>query len=145
MWPRKPRVTVVTREKLTAFLDEGSEIEGKYTFTGTVLLNGRFQGEIASPDTLIIGDRGVVNATVRVGTLVVNGELVGNVHASERVELTGKARVFGDLESPVVVLDDGVMFEGHCRMPRPAASESTRDASVVSLKRSCPKCSLPRS
>jgi len=61
---------------------------------------------------------------------------VGNVHASERVELTGKARVFGDLESPVVVLDEGVMFEGHCRMPRPAASESTRDASVVALKRS---------
>jgi len=136
MWPWKPRVTVATRKKLTAFLDEGSEIEGKYTFTGTVLLNGKFQGEIASPDTLIIGERGVVNATVRAGALVVNGELVGNVHASERIELTGKARVFGDLESPVVVLDEGVMFEGHCRMPRPAASESTRDASVISLKRS---------
>jgi len=136
MWPWKPRVTVATRKKLTAFLDEGSEIEGKYTFTGTVLLNGKFQGEIASPDTLIIGERGVVNATVRAGALVVNGELVGNVHASERIELTGKARVFGDLESPVVVLDEGVMFEGHCRMPRPGAAESTRDASVVSLKRS---------
>jgi hypothetical protein len=55
----------------------------------------------------------------------VNGELVGNVHASERVELTGKARVFGDLESPVVVLEEGVMFEGHCRMPRPGASASS--------------------
>ena len=104
------------------------------TFTGTVLLNGKFQGEIASPDTLIIGERAVVNATVRTGTLVVNGELVGNVHASERVELTGKARVFGDLESPVIVLNEGVMFEGHCRMPK-AAAESTRDASVVSLTR----------
>ncbi len=136
MWPRKSRAAVATRKKLTAFLDEGSEIEGKYTFTGTVLLNGKFQGEIASPDTLIIGERGVVNATVRAGTLVVNGELVGNVHASERVELTGKARVFGDLESPIVVLEEGVMFEGRCRMPRPGASESTRDASVVPLKRS---------
>src|SRR5688572_7603450 len=106
MWPWKARVSPATRKKLTAFLDEGSEIEGKYTFTGTVLLNGKFQGEIASPDTLIIGERAVVNATVRTGTLVVNGELVGNVHASERVELTGKARVFGDLESPVVVLDE---------------------------------------
>jgi cytoskeletal protein CcmA (bactofilin family) len=132
---RKARV-VATRKKLTAFLDEGSDIEGKYTFTGTVLLNGKFQGEIASPDTLIIGERGVVNATVRAGTLVVNGELVGNVHASERVELTGKARVFGDLESPIVVLDEGVMFEGHCRMPRTEASEPIREAAVVSLKRS---------
>jgi len=136
MWPWSRRAAVASRKKLTAFLDEGSEIEGKYTFTGTVLLNGKFHGEIASPDTLIIGERGVVKAAVRAGTLVVNGELVGNVHASERVELTGKARVFGDLESPVVVLNEGVMFEGHCRMPRPEASEPVREAAVVALKRS---------
>ena len=135
MWPWKRRASVASRKKLTAFLDEGSEIEGKYTFTGTVLLNGKFQGEIDSPDTLIIGERGVVNASVRAGTLVVNGELVGNVHASERVELSGRARVFGDLEAPVIVLEEGVRFEGHCRMPRPGSSDGERDGSVVPLKR----------
>ena len=135
MWPWRRRSSSAKRGKLTAFLDEGSEIEGKYTFSGTVLLNGRFQGEIASPDTLIIGDRGVVNASVRAGTLVVTGELVGDVHASERVELSGKARVFGDLEAPVVVLEEGAIFEGRCRMPRPDAAESAHDGSVVSLKR----------
>ncbi|HEY7202877.1 MAG TPA: polymer-forming cytoskeletal protein [Methylomirabilota bacterium] len=132
----KRRPAAATRSKLTAFLDEGSEIEGKYTFSGTVLLNGKFQGEIASPDTLIIGERGVVNASVRAGTLVVNGELVGNVYASDRIELSGKARVFGDLECPVIVLQEGVMFEGHCRMPKPHPSDSGRDAAVVALKRS---------
>jgi cytoskeletal protein CcmA (bactofilin family) len=130
MWPWSRRTA--SRKKLTAFLDEGSEIEGKYTFTGTVLLNGKFQGEIASQDTLIIGERGVVNASVRAGILVVNGELVGNVYASERVELSGKARVLGDIESPILVLEEGVMFEGHCRMPRPGEA----DAAVVPLKRS---------
>lgn len=135
MWPWKRRVAASSRKRLTAFLDEGSELEGKYTFTGTVLLNGKFQGEIASPDTLIIGERGVVNASVRAGTLVVNGELVGNVHASERVELSGKARVLGDLESPVIVLEEGVMFEGHCRMPRAGGDETVRDGAVVPLKR----------
>lgn len=135
MWPWTRRASVATRKKLTAFLDEGSEIEGKYTFTGTVLLNGKFHGEIASPDTLIIGERGVVNASVRAGTLVVNGELVGNVHASERVELSSKARVFGDLESPVIVLEEGVMFEGHCRMPKPGSPDGGREGSVVPLKR----------
>ena len=47
---------------LTAFIDEGSEIEGKYTFSGTVMLNGRFRGEIVSNDSLIVGEKGVVNA-----------------------------------------------------------------------------------
>jgi len=135
MWPLKRRPAASSRKKLTAFLDEGSDIEGKYTFSGTVLLNGKFQGEIASPDTLIIGERGVVNASVRTGTLVVNGELVGNVHASERVELSGKARVFGDLESPVIVLEEGVMFEGHCRMPKASPHDSDADGSVVPIKR----------
>ena len=135
MWPWSRRAAA-SRKKLTAFLDEGSEIEGKYTFTGTVLLNGKFQGEIASPDTLIIGERGVVNASVRAGTLLVNGELVGNVYASERVELSGKARVLGDVESPVLVLEEGVMFEGHCRMPKPDAVDSALEAAVVPLKRS---------
>ena len=122
---------------LTAFIDEGSEIEGKYTFSGTVMLNGKFSGEIASNDRLIIGEKGVVNATVRAGVVLINGEVVGNVFATERVELRGTARVYGDVEAPVVVVEEGVLFEGHCRMTkaRPVeAAPSARDT-VVSLKR----------
>ncbi|MBI2155259.1 MAG: polymer-forming cytoskeletal protein [Candidatus Rokubacteria bacterium] len=133
-WRRKRRSSAL-RGNLTAFIDEGSEIEGKYTFSGTVMLNGKFQGEIASTDTLIIGERGVVNATVRAGTVIINGELVGNVEATERVELKGSARVFGDVEAPVVVVEEGVLFEGHCRMTKSKPAEPTRDFSVVPLKR----------
>ena len=136
MWPWSRRAAASTRKKLTAFVDEGSQIEGKYTFTGTVLLNGKFQGEIASPDTLIIGERGVVNAIVRAGTLVVNGELVGNVYASERVELSGKARVLGDVQAPIVLLEEGVMFEGHCKMPRPGTVDATGESVVAALEHS---------
>ena len=122
---------------LTAYIDEASEIEGKYTFSGTVMLNGKFTGEISSNDTLIIGEKGVVNATVRAGVVLVNGEVVGNILATERVELRGNARVFGDVEAPVVVIDEGVLFEGHCRMTktRSEAARDTRDLSVVNLKR----------
>src|SRR6266542_3864015 len=91
---------------LTAFIDEGSEIEGKYSFTGTVLING---------------------------------EVVGNVCASERVELRGTARVCGDVEAPIVVVEEGVLFDGHCRMTKTRSADEasvTRDTTVVSLKRS---------
>jgi cytoskeletal protein CcmA (bactofilin family) len=138
MWWGRKGTSSAPRGNLTAFIDEGSEIEGKYTFSGTVMLNGKFKGEIVSTDTLIIGERGVVNATVRVGTVVIDGELVGNVEATERIELKGKARVFGDLEAPVIVVQEGVLFEGHCRMTKKTAKPAevtTRDFSVVSLKR----------
>ena len=125
------------RGDLTAFIDEGSEIEGRYTFSGTVVLNGKFQGEIASKDTLIVGEKGVINATIRAGSVLISGEVVGNVLATERVELRGSARVFGDLEAPLVVIEEGVLFEGHCRMTKskPVEVMPTRDLSVVPLKR----------
>ena len=123
---------------LTAFIDEGSEIEGRYSFSGTVMLNGRFKGEISTTDTLIIGDKGVMNGDVRAGQVLISGQVVGNVSAAERVELQRTARVFGDVEAPVVVVEEGVLFEGHCRMTKAnpnAEMLPTRDLSVVPIKR----------
>ncbi len=119
---------------LSAFIDEGSEIEGRYTFSGTAMVNGKFSGEIQTPDTLIIGEKGVVNANIRAGTVIINGEVVGNVLATERVELRGTARVLGDVEAPVIVVEEGVLFEGHCRMTKPHAADAA-PASVVPIKR----------
>lgn len=137
LWNRNGKADV--KGDLTAFIDEASEIEGKYTFSGTVMLNGKFKGEIVSNDTLIIGEKGVVNAQIRAGTILISGEVVGNVLGSERVELRGSARVFGDVEAPVVVVEEGVLFEGHCRMtksrPEAEAAPTGRDLSIVALKR----------
>jgi cytoskeletal protein CcmA (bactofilin family) len=127
------------RSTLTAYIDEGSEMEGRYTFRGTVMLNGKFTGEISSNDTLIIGERGVVHADVRAGRVQVSGEVTGSLRATERVELKRTARVYGDVEAPVVVVEEGVVFEGHCRMakpsPVPVEIASPRDLAVVPFKR----------
>jgi len=121
---------------LSAFIDEGSEIEGKYSFSGTVMFNGKLSGEIQTQDTLIIGEKGVVNAIVRAGTVIISGEVVGNVNATERVELRGTARVFGDVEAPVVIVEEGVLFEGHCRMNKGKLdAPSSREAAVIPLTR----------
>lgn len=120
--------------ELTAFLDEASEIEGTFTFSGTVMINGKLRGEIHSTDTLIVGEKGVIQAAIRAGIVLVSGQIVGNVVGLERVELRGSARVSGDIEAPIVVVDEGVMFDGHCRMTR-AADEASRDHAVVALKR----------
>lgn len=120
-----------------AFIGEGSEIEGKYSFTGTgtVLLNGKFHGEMTTTDALVVGEKAVINATIRAESVVIWGELVGSVQARERVELRGAARVFGDLEAPVVVLEEGVLFEGRCRMAGSRPDEESRDPSVVPFRR----------
>ena len=101
------------------------------------MLNGKFKGEIISTDTLIIGEKAVVNASIRAGIVLISGEVVGNVLAGERVELRGTARVFGDVEAPVVVVEEGVTFEGKCRMTREtdgAAAAVSPDSPVRSKR-----------
>src|ERR687892_1853904 len=110
MWKRNGKVAAAVKgNDLSAYIDEASEIEGKYTFSGTVMLNGKLSGEITTKDTLIIGEKGVVHACIRAGIVLVNGEVVGNIFGTERVELRGSARVVGDVEAPVVVVEEGVV------------------------------------
>jgi cytoskeletal protein CcmA (bactofilin family) len=140
IWKKAGKAVAKGNSDLSAYIDEASEIEGKYTFSGTVMLNGKFSGEITSKDTLIIGEKGVVNASIRAGIVLVNGEVTGNILGGERVELRGTARVFGDVEAPVIVVEEGVLFQGHCRMtkgqtPEVAPTSPPRDLAVVGVKR----------
>jgi cytoskeletal protein CcmA (bactofilin family) len=139
-WRKSGKAAIKGNSDLSAYIDEASEIEGKYTFSGTVMLNGKLTGEIFSNDTLIIGEKGVVNAAIHAGIVLVSGEVRGNILGTERVELRGSARVYGDVEAPVVVVEEGVLFEGHCRMTKgrsesiPGATPLRGDLSAVSAK-----------
>ena len=133
MWANAKDRTVAGVGRLGAFLDEDSTFEGKYTCNGTVMLDAKLTGEITSRDTLIIGARGVVRATVRGVKVVVCGEVVGPVTATERIELRAGARVTGDIMAPVVIVEEGAVLDGRCHMGKPAAEEPHL-ARVVPIK-----------
>lgn len=126
-----------------ALIEEGAELEGTLSFSGTVLLNCRVRGEIISTGELLVGEKAALNATVRARIARIAGTVTGDVHASERVELHATARVYGDIEAPAVVVTEGAFFEGQCRMAPATAAEAEppaaargRDLSVMPLKRS---------
>src|SRR6478672_999851 len=125
--------------EFTSHVNDGTEVEGKITFTGTVLLNGRVRGEIMSNDTMVVGEKAVINASIRGVIVEVSGEVVGNITATERIELHPSCRVYGDIEAPVVIIDEGALLEGQCRMTKLRTSETPvtapRDSGVVPLKR----------
>jgi len=135
MWRRKTHAPKTG--DLTAFIDEGSEIEGTCRFGGTVMLNGTVRGEIVSTDTIIVGEKGVAHAALHAGAIVVSGQVMGNLVATHRIELKSPARVFGDIEAPVVAIEEGVIFEGRCQMTarEQPASPPQHDRAVVPLKR----------
>ena len=122
------------KHRVGAFLDEGSEIEGTYRCNGTVMLDAKLRGEITASDTLVIGDHGVVEATVRAASVVVRGKVVGNVTASESIELKATARVTGDVEAPRIVMEAGAVLDGRCRMTIDEPAEASHSAVVVPIK-----------
>ena len=105
-------------------MDEHSEMEGKWACAGTVMLDATYRGEIIAQDTLILGERSVVHATIQAATLIVRGELVGDVTASERVELARSARVTGDISAPSITMEQGAVHDGNCRMTKAERSEA---------------------
>lgn len=106
-----------TRENdLTMFLGGESQILGELIFTGQARLDGRFQGNIRGDGTLFIGPNAKVEALVNAATVIISGELVGDVVVTKRLELKTPGRLKGNITAPLVVMDEGVVFEGHCSM-----------------------------
>ncbi len=101
---------------LNALLGRGSEFEGKLTFEGTVRIDGKFTGTIVTNDVLVVGEGAKVSAEISCGTIIVHGEIVGNVKARNAVELHHPARMKGNLETPSLMIEKGVVFEGQCKM-----------------------------
>lgn len=117
---------VVTRPgEVHTLLGKGSEFEGKLTFEGQVRIDGKFSGQIFTKDVLVIGDGARVNAEITAGTVIVNGQVEGNIRATQIIELHQPGRIKGNLETPALSMDKGVIFEGSCKMEnlgKPAAA-----------------------
>jgi cytoskeletal protein CcmA (bactofilin family) len=91
-------------------------INGKLTGDEDLTVRGRVEGELSLTKTLIVEPSGVVKANVTVKNAVVSGVVVGNIQASESVELTQEGRMVGDIRAPRVIIVDGASFRGRVDM-----------------------------
>ena len=108
---RKPKSDAVT-----GFLGSQTEFTGKLSFSGVVHLDGSFRGEIISRGTLVVGSESVVHAEIHSTVLKISGEVHGDLIATEKIELFPPAKVYGNIRTPSLVVEEGVIFEGTCRM-----------------------------
>src|SRR5688572_3815495 len=102
--------------EITTLLGRGAAFEGKLTFEGTVRIDGRFRGEVFSDDTLVIGEGALVEAEIDIGEIIIQGTVVGNVKAKRSIEIHAPGRVKGDVHTPSLQIDKGVIFEGRSFM-----------------------------
>lgn len=103
-------------------------LEGNLVFEGTLFINGHVKGAIESrAGTVVIGEEAVIHADIFVRIATINGEIKGTVRATERIELNTPARVYGDLTAPVVIIHEGVVFEGNCAIKPKEDAPSSED------------------
>ncbi|MFB0564852.1 MAG: polymer-forming cytoskeletal protein [Candidatus Aminicenantaceae bacterium] len=101
--------------KITGFFNKDTEFKGDLTFKGSFRIDGQFKGTINSDSILIVGEEGKVEADIKVGSLINNGEIKGNIHAKDKVEVNSKGRVLGSITSTKLVIEEGAYLEASCQ------------------------------
>jgi cytoskeletal protein CcmA (bactofilin family) len=122
----------------TTVIGPDTHIKGDMTFDGTARLLGTFEGTITAKGELQIAQGATCKAAVDAAKVTVDGEVDGNVTARDRVELTAKAKMKGDVVASRLVVAEGASFVGHCTVGPEAAKGMKSDSHVE------PKIGLPR-
>ena len=111
-----PAATASGTSALTAFIDQGSEFVGKLSFKDTVRIDGRFEGEISSENTLIVGETGQIFADIVSEVVIVSGRVEGNVKARRQITLHKTGCIVGNVETVTLAVEEGAELHGHVKM-----------------------------
>jgi cytoskeletal protein CcmA (bactofilin family) len=103
-------------EEISGYFGKEVVFEGKMTFQGIFRLEGRFEGEIFESGTLIVGETAVVKGKIEANTIVINGHVEGEVVAKGRVEIHPTGKLYGNLVTPILAVNEGGIFDGNCKM-----------------------------
>jgi cytoskeletal protein CcmA (bactofilin family) len=102
--------------EISGFLDEGTEFEGELLFRDTMRIDGKFRGKITSKSVLIIGEAADINGDIVVSHVSINGRVTGKIIADKKIEIHSKGRVYSNISTPNLTIEDGAFFHGNCNM-----------------------------
>jgi cytoskeletal protein CcmA (bactofilin family) len=100
----------------TTVIGTDTIIKGEMTFESSARILGKFEGKLTAKGELQVGQGAQCKATVDAGTIVVDGEIEGNVTARERAKLNASARVIGDITAKTLIVAEGATFTGRCHV-----------------------------
>jgi len=101
---------------LNGFLDRGSSFKGELEFEDTMRIDGRFNGKIISKNELIVGESATIEGDVLVGRVAISGTVIGKIVAAQRVEIHRNGKVYSDIDTPALIIEEGAIFQGNCVM-----------------------------
>ena len=93
-------------------IGENSVFEGRFYVSGSILIEGKFDGEIKTEDQLTVGPTGKVKTDIYARKVTVAGTLIGNITASEEVDLLENGKILGNINTPKLNVESGVLIQG---------------------------------
>lgn len=120
MWEKKK-----DEEAVTAFLGKGAEFIGKLIFNGAVRIDGDFQGEVYGQGSLVVGEGAVVKAKIAVDSVYISGDVQGNIDVKAKINIHATGKFYGDVSTPVFIMEEGALFEGRSHMADVKSEEAT--------------------
>ena len=109
---------------LNGFLDSGSHLHGELRFDTSFRVDGKLTGTVESQGDLIVGESGEVEGEVRVGQILISGTVRGTVRAARKIQIAPNGKLFAEIDTPSLVIEDGAYFEGTCVMSRDGGKAS---------------------
>jgi cytoskeletal protein CcmA (bactofilin family) len=119
---------------LNGFLDNGSNVTGELRFQTSFRVDGKFSGTVMSEGELIVGQGGEVDGDLRVGQIVISGTVSGTIRASRRIHLSSSGKLLAEIDTPVLIIDEGGFFQGRCSMAREEAKVAATAPKLVPQK-----------
>src|SRR6476646_8621258 len=98
--------------ELNGFLDRGSSFRGELEFEDTMRIDGRFNGKIMTKNELIVGESAQIEGEVHAGRIAISGTIIG----TQRVEIHRNGKVYSDIDTPALIIEEGAIFQGNCVM-----------------------------
>jgi tetratricopeptide (TPR) repeat protein/cytoskeletal protein CcmA (bactofilin family) len=101
-----------------SFFCEGTFMKGVLKFNGALRFDGKFEGEIITDDTFIVGKTGEIKANIQTGSLFNSGEINGNISAFSKIAIHSEGKILGNIKTPMLTIEEGAQFNGNCEMDK---------------------------
>jgi len=108
----KPLARVVSSSSNVTYLAEDCEVKGSFVSTGNARIDGKIEGTIQVAGDLVIGQSAVLKANIEAQTISIAGEVRGNIKAKDLLELSSSSRLYGDINTKQLKIDQGARFIG---------------------------------
>ncbi|MCB1140393.1 MAG: polymer-forming cytoskeletal protein [Leptospiraceae bacterium] len=99
-------------DQLNSVIGPGSIFEGKFYISGSLRIDGKFEGEIKTEDELLVGETGKIKTNINARNVTLAGTMIGNIKAEEEVRLEKSGKLMGDIDSPILHIAPGTVAQG---------------------------------